>query len=172
MKSAHRIITAFLLCAAIVFASVTMSGCNGKNVLNNTQAVVSGGHDVLNAMSATDPSFAKVQKFVNDAQAMLDAYKNARTPGECANVVVIAGDVVSAFQSAILPLITVSPALAAMIAGIDVALRVVAANIHACVQSQAAKAAKASKAAAAVASDALNADGILSGYLTSPSVKR
>jgi hypothetical protein len=168
----HRILTAFALTAAITFSLVTF-GCGAQSVINNLRAIVSGANDVLSTMSVKDPNFAKAKKFAEDSQALLDAYVAAQTPGECANVAIVAAHLVSAFQSVILPILAINPLLAAAIAGIDVALRLVAANFHACVVKAPAKVLAASDAVSgAVLDEARSADQILVDYLASPKVKK
>jgi hypothetical protein len=169
----HRILTAFALTAAIVFSLVTI-GCGASSVIKNLQAVVSGANDVLRTMSATDPSFAKAKKFAEDAQALLDAYTAAQTTGECMNVATVAGHLVTAFQSVILPILSINPLLAAAVAGIDVALRIVAANFHTCIVKAATAisvtTSKASKTRSKTSNLMSTTDQVLVDYLASPKV--
>jgi hypothetical protein len=163
-------LTAFLLAAVIITLPLTMA-CNGAKTLANLQAVVSGAKDVLAGMSAVDPNFAKVQKFVDDAQALLTAYQNAASTTGCVDLASIAADVVGAFQSVILPLLVVNPIIAAAIAGIDVALRLVIANFHTCVA--AALSARTAGTLGAAGVDKLgDADAVFRKYLASPKIKK
>jgi hypothetical protein len=167
----HRILTAFALTAAIIFSMVTV-GCGAKTVIANLRAVVSGSNDVLGKMNAKDPSFAKVKKFAEDAQALLDAYVAAQTAGECINIATVASHLVSAFQDVILPLLAINPLLAAAVAGIDVALRLVAANFHSCI-ANAPPLSISQTASAAMSEDLVRtADQVLVDYLASPRVKK
>src|SRR5436190_24090833 len=101
----RRIALSFLLVAALMTGTVTLVGCGNASVVGNLQAVVSGARDVLAAMSASDPNFARAQKFVTDAQILLDAYKAAvaSNPNGCVDVASMAANIVTAFQASILP---------------------------------------------------------------------
>lgn len=161
-----------LLSLTIMAGVIPIAGCNNASVVSNLQAVVSGSRDVVAAMSASDPRFEKAQKFVTDAQALLDAYKAAvaSDPSGCVDVATLAADVVNAFQSAILPLLNVSPTIAAAIAGIDVALRLVVANLHTCIVKTAGGKVSKSVMKAESVSKAQAADGVFTLYLASPKI--
>lgn len=131
----RRKFSALLLAAVIGVTSLGLTSCSSKNTVANLQAVVAGAQDVVNAMSASDPGLAKAQKFLDDARALLTAYQAAvaTNPAGCSNLATTAGNIVSAFQSVILPLLGVNPLLAAAVAGIDVALRLVASHFNSCI---------------------------------------
>ncbi len=156
----------------LILILTPLADCGNASVVNNLQAVVSGARDVVAALAANDPNLAGAQKFVTDAQALLDAYKAAvaADPNACVDVASLAANLVSAFQSAILPLLHVSPIVAAAIAGIDVALRLVVANLHTCITKMGSKASRVLTSAAM--SKTMDADKVFKEYLASPKVKK
>ena len=115
-----------LLCFALSFTA-----CGEQQIIDNAQAVVDGAQSVVTVMSLKDPGstqFQKAKDFVTQAQKFLDAYKNLKSPD--ANIALELADLISAFEVSIQPLISLGPVEAASIAGVNVALRVIAAHVH------------------------------------------
>jgi hypothetical protein len=159
----------------------TQTGCSAPQIENNMSAGLQGARDVVTAMvkiDPNDPRIAGVRKWIDTGQAFLDAFKAA--PGACADLASRAASLVDAFTVAILPLISVSPIVAAAIVGIDVALRVIAANFHTCIQKATAAVAATAKlpgkmrpAIAAGDTDTISAaDAVFKAYLATPKQKK
>jgi hypothetical protein len=120
---------------AIVLAALVMpfTGCSTKSVLDSSAEIVKDAHSVFDAIQAQDPGsplLAKAEQFLKDADAFLAAYKGSASPDSDQSVALLAANLVSAFRAAILPLIAVSPEVAAAVIGIDVALRIIASRFH------------------------------------------
>jgi hypothetical protein len=172
-----RVAGTVVLCALLAGICTTQTGCSNASIVNNIQAAVNGAGDVVKAMKSADPNdkrIAAVEKWVTDGQAFLNAYQSA--PGACADLVTRAASLVSAFTAAILPLMSVNPFIAAAIVGIDVALRVIAANFHTCVQKAVSAVAKLpGKMRPSVAADVdsvSSSDAVLVNYLATPKLKK
>lgn len=174
----NRKLATCLLALTILITPLAFTGCSGKDTLANLQAVEAGAQDVVSGMSAADPRFAKAQKFLDDAKAFLAAYQaaSANDPTDCTNLATKAAEIVSTFQSIILPLLAVSPLLAAAVAGIDVALRLVASHFNTCVTKALAPTVKGATARRILGSSNVGAlkgaQTTLADYLSSPAVSR
>lgn len=129
-----RTLMTFALIAVVLLGSLASTACNESEIRTNIKDAVAGGRAVLNSVAVAlpkdDPRIIAVQQWSAALDRFQAAFDNANSAEERKASVALFADILTAFDTAVLPLLPMGGLVAIAIIGADTALRFLANRLN------------------------------------------